>query len=1044
MAERTSYKGEVAGSSPVGGTGNATSGKGTTLKTLKRPEQPKKLLSRPHVPSQRKLLKRDSGLVVPVQRIEVPTTTASSFFHSHAHSQFSVVDGMSDVDKMVQKVASMGQPGLAITDHGNMAATTRLYIAAKANGIAPFPGFEGYLIDPNADGEDMYSAKTERYHFGLFALNYRGYQGLVKLNSKSHTRPRFSRYPRLSLADLVEFGQEYGKDVVLTTGCYFGLVQQQIDQNDHAGAERTIKSYASWFPNTFVELQNHNIKHDEGSGMDDDLMVKILYRIAERQGLPVIATQDCHYTDQKQKVAHALMKRMVYQGEADSEFPGDSFHLASADWVQEHYEPHVWSDVEDSCRWLIAHNRVKIPALDKFTAHVPQISRTPDETLRRMVLDLLAELLADLDISAAKRKKYTDRLNEELRVIRIVGQANYFLMWKMFVDWCRAERICIEARGSANGSLVCYLLGITQVDPVHWNTMFERFLSEDRIKPPDIDMDIESDRRPEAVNWWRQLGEKMGFDVVPIGNWSTLGSSYDASEDKGSVLVSYKSYLRRRSEKIAHDHWYSHDDVTSTGKKRVVYKTNPRTGKPMTKGEVDAYSKGVFFKRYGHIETVDDVHTVSSKDHDGLRELSAMGSVYRSYGVHAAGVLMGSPTLSIADNIPTMLVASSDTTVTQFDMDDVELWGLMKNDILGQATLTIMRRCQEMIHDQYGDIDDPTDFSWIPNNDRDAMRLLREGRTDTGIFHFEGYTKAKGGREMGVASTKDVVMATALYMPGATESGQKDHYLKWRRFGRARKQTYPHPAFEQILSETYGAVIFQEQPIAILRLLGMSMENINLLFKVVKDSGKGSLERNAERLKKLRQEFDFLCVKNEVQDIDHAWHLVTGFISYGFNRAHATGYGLRSYRCAYLKAHYPHEFMAALLEVWAARDKKKEAAYAREARRMKIRLLPPHVNESGPTWTLARNEKKIPRGIRKGLVSIDGMGSPSAAEIAVNSPYRSIDDLIGRVSARSVTGGKEYLKTGKLTGKLAALAQAGALDNLQSSWNKTKTVSFSG
>jgi DNA polymerase-3 subunit alpha len=960
----------------------------------------------------------------------------SSFFHAHTHSQFSTVDGMSDVDLLVTKAHRLGQPGMALTDHGNMAGSVRLYKACKARGMAPFPGFEGYLVDPNAD--DPYHASTDRFHFGVFALSYKGYQGLVKLNSLSHTRPRFSRFPRLLLADLADFATEYGKEVVLTTGCFFGLVQQQIDQGDISAAERTIKTYASWFPYTFVELQNHHITHDEGSGMDDDEMVKTLYRVAQRQGLPVIATQDCHYTDQSQKVAHGLMKRMVYGGEEYSEFPGDSFHLASGDWVAEHYEPHVWEDCEDSYRWLIAHNRVSIPELDTFKAHVPSMSKTPDVTLAQMVRELLAEMLSNTDLTAAKRKLYTDRLNEELSVIKYVGYANYFLLWKRFVDWCRDEQICIEARGSANGSLVCYLMGITQVDPIYWKTMFERFMSRDRIKPPDIDMDIESERRAEAVNWWRQLGEEMGFNVVPIGNWSTLGSTNDGN-DKGSVLVSYISNLRRKADNIAQTKWIdteamraeNKDGELKAGQKRI-WKVNPRTGKRMTKAEVDTYGKGVFFKKYGHIKTIEDVRTISEADYLGLRALAKMGSVYKSYGVHAAGVLLGSPELRIEDVIPTALVASSDTTITQFDMDDVEEWGLMKNDLLGQATLTVMRRCQEMIHEQYGDIEDATDFSWIPYNDRAACKILREGRTDNGIFHFEGWTKAKGGKEMGIASTKDVVMATALYMPGATESGQKDHYLKHRRMGRvgSATQNYPHTSFEEVLSETYGAVIFQEQPIAILRKLGMSMENINILFKVVKDSGKGAIARNTERLEKLRKEFDYLCVKNEVDDIEHAWHLVTGFISYGFNRAHATGYGLRSYRCAYLKAHYPHEFMAALLEVWAARDKDKEALYAREARRLDIRLLPPHVNDSGATWKLSRGRNMQPRGIRKGLVSITGMGPGSAAEIALNQPYRSIDDLVTRVSARSVTGGAEYRKTGKLTGKLEALAQAGALDDL--------------
>lgn len=968
-----------------------------------------------------------SKLVVP--QLAVPSAD-SPWFSCHTHSHFSVIDGTVPVPDLVRKAKLLGQQGLVLTDHGNMGGSVQLYQSCKAAGILPFPGIETYLLDPNAD--DQTDGKTKRFHAGLFALDYKGYQGLVKLSSLAHTRPRFwNKFARLMLSDLAQFGQEYGKHVVLTTGCFFGLVQQQIVSDNLQSAELTIKSYAQWFPHTFVELQNHGIVHDKESGMDDSQMVEVLYDIAQRNGLPVLATQDSHYADQSQKVAHGLMKRMVYRG-ADDEFPGDSFHLASADWVAEHYEPHVWEDVEDSCRWLLAHNRLTIPALDTFKAHVPSMAEDPMTVLKKKCRRLLAIMLSEMELSQAKRQKYVDRLEEELSVIEYVGMGNYFLLWDKFVKWCHEEGICIEARGSANGSLVCYLLGITQVDPIQWNTMFERFLSRDRKKPPDIDMDVESDRRQECVNWWRQF-----FTIVPIGNWSQLGSRDDGS-DKGSVLVSYMSYLRTKSEQMAHDYWLDHEEYDDKGKKKVVYKVSPDTGKPMTKAAVMDYAKRIFFKRWGHIKTVEDVYEVSANDYYGLRELASTMNVLKSYGVHAAGILMDSPSLPIADNIPTMLVASSDTTVTQFDMDDVEQWGLLKNDLLGQKTLTIMRRCQEMIHEQYGDIPDATDFSWIPFNDRAACKLLREGRTDNGIFHFEGWTKAKGGKEMGIASTKDAVMATALYMPGATESGQKDHYLKFRRLGREgiMQQNYPHEAFAAVLTETYGAVVFQEQPIAILRILGMSMENINLLFKVVKDSGKGAVERNAERLATLRKEFDYICAKNNIEDVEHAWFLCTGFINYGFNRAHATGYGIRSYRCAYLKAHYPHEFMAALLETWAGASgkdrngKTKEDLYAAEARRLDIRLLPPHVNESGLSWTLARRSNMEPRGIRRGLVSIKGMGDASAAEIAMKAPYTSIQDLVTRVSARSATGGAEYMKTGKLTGKLAALAQAKALENL--------------
>lgn len=930
----------------------------------------------------------------------------SMWFNSHTHSKYSKIDGMTHVEDLVRKAHLLGQPAMGLTDHGNLAGITEGYLEASKLGMKFFPGIETYLLDPSAD--DPMHAKTGRFHVCLLARTYKGYQGLVKLSSLAFTRPRFSNFPRLTLGDLKTFADDYGDDVILMTGCYFGLAQQQLVKEGIDAATRVVETYASWFPHTFVEIQSHNIAHeDDGEFATDTDINNALIDIAHFAGLPVMATQDCHYTDQVQKEAHALMKRMVYRGDEYSEFPGDSFHLASSDWVAEHYDEGTWHLAEEGAAHMLSLHDVKIPALDKYKPHVPHMADDPDRVLGKMVREKLVKFLHDRDMSRAKSKRYSDRLEEELSVIKYVGQANYFLLWRKFVLWCRKQKIAIEARGSANGSLVAFLLEITQSDPIQWNTLFERFMSRDRKKPPDIDMDIESDRRAEAIQWF-----KDNFaEAIQIGAWSALGSTEDDEGNaKGSVLVSYKSYLRSKSEKLAQEYF-------------------DKKGITVTKAALADYAKRIFFKRFGHVESIEDIYDLSERDYWGLREMSDMDSVIKSNGVHAAGVLLGSDEVSLAENIPTMLVASSDTMTTQFDMDALDYWGLMKVDILGQVTLTVMKRTQEMIGRA-----DATDFSWIPKDDRAACKILREGRLNNGIFHFEGYTKARGGKEMGIANTKDAIFASALYMPGAMNSGQKDHYLKHRRNAELnRKQQYPHEVFRQVLSETYGAVVFQEQPIEILRGLGMSMENVNKLFKVVKDSGKGAVERNKVLMEELRKEFEYLCVKNGIEDVDWAWHLCTGFIEYGFNRAHATGYGIRSYRCAYLKAHYPAEFMAALLEVWALRGKSgkldKEKEYMREARRLEIRLLPPHVNVSGPSWTLDNSNRRA--AIRRGLASVKGMGYGSAVEIAAKAPYASITDMVQRVSGRALTGGAAWTKEGVISGKLKALSEAGALDGLE-------------
>lgn len=915
-----------------------------------------------------------------------------TWFNLHVHSQFSVRDGMTRVHDLAEKAWMLGQPAMGLSDHGNMAGTIQLYKACKKFDIAPFPGFEGYLLDPRSD--DPYNDKTQRYHLGLYALDIKGYKALVRFVSMTYTRPHFSRFPRMLLSDLADLGRSHGKHLVLTTGCFFGLIQKTVTNGDSPEALRALKMFAQWFPHTIVELQHHNIVDDIH---DDDVLVRELVYLAKTAGLPVMAGQDNHYTDQSQKKAHALMKRMVYGGE-DDEFPGDYFHFGSAEWVSLHYDPRTWKRVSDTSDYLLSINEMTMPPLDEFKVHMPAMAQRPMKRLRAVCEKEFAAYTAGM--SATKVKKRFSRLNEELSVIEDINMPNYFLIWRKFEHWLRAEKIAHEARGSANGSFVCFLLGISQVDPIIWGVNYERFISRDRIKPPDIDMDIEDIRRHEAVNWLL-----THFPSVQIGTWGKLGTSInDDGEETGSVFVTYLAYLRGQCEKMARE---------------TVERKNGK------KGEIKDIAFAIFNKRYGHVKSMRDVYHLSKRDYRALRTLSNMDSVYKSYGVHAGGVLLGSDTLDLDEYVPTMLVASSNKKVSQFNMDDVEELGLLKMDLLGQATLAVMRICQELIGRA-----DPLDFTWIPLDDRKACAVLRSGQRDNGVFHFEAYTKSKGGKEMAVRSTMDAVIATAAYMPGCVDSGQKDKYVETRRDPNKRRRYMQdaedlHPIVAHELAETNGIMIFQEQPLQILRKLGMSVANVNLMYKTLKDSGRGAVERNRIRLDQLRIEFDKLCTAKGVSDPDAVWQAVTGFMAYGFNKAHSAGYGLRSYRCAYLKVYHPLEFMTALLAVWSGR--KKETLYVREARRIGLRIGPPDINISGVSWSLDRRRGAI----RRGLLSIKGIGDGAAREIAEKAPYKSIEDLVHRVSGRAISGGVKYLKTGIMTGKLKALDDAGALESLK-------------
>lgn len=900
------------------------------------------------------------------------------WFHAHTHSEFSMLDAISSVETLVEKVVRYKQPSIVLSDHGNGAGWVQLYKAGLKFGIPVFPGLEGYLTTEPIVEPKKGDPTLERFHIGMISLNLKGYRELSKLMSLSHTRPRFNRFPRFDLNDLAAFSSD---NIAVTTGCFFGLVQQILVTDGPKRAKRIVEMYARWFPNTFVEIQNHNIDHSQqGHGKllsSDEEICQALVDIAMSVGLPILATQDSHYCDAKQKPAHELMKRMVYRGEndgADNEFPGDSFHLATTEWVKEHHKKKHWKLALEGSKQLLDLHDLQIPALDNYKAHVPTVKKNPQKWLFRMCWKAL-EKLEDDGILVKSVKQYRKRLEHELDIIEFLGHAGYFGVVQAVVQFCKDEGICVEARGSANGSLVCYLLGITSIDPLEWGLLFERFLSRDRKKPPDIDLDIEDVRRPDVLDFVFR-----NFGAAQIGTFQQLGVRDDPEkgDDKGSILVTYNSYLRY---KLGNDNFV------------------PRFGKG--------------------IETVGQVREVSRKDYLGLRQLAKV-KVKRAYGVHPAGLLLNGDDQKIEDYVPTMLVASSNTVVTQFSGEDAEEFGYLKLDVLGQRTLTTMRRCQELIGRK-----DPTDFKWIPPNDKATLRYLSKGYTDNGVFQFEGYSMARGARALQIRSTMDCVVAGAIFRPACIDSGVTDAYIT-RRFDKdARKNIeYPHPAFEEVLKGTHGLVLYQEQVLEIMRRLGLDYEGINTFFKIVKDSGKGATARNLERIKEVEKQWEDICERNGIDDPEWAWTYIEGYTKYGFNKSHAAGYGVRSYRVAYLKVHFPLEFHAALLESWAG--KPKESLYIREARTCGIRLLSADVNISGASWTVDRRKQAI----RRGLSSIKGIGKTAADEIASNAPYNNLDELIEANSARSVSGAPKFIKEGVWSGNLQKLKEAGALSSL--------------
>lgn len=878
-----------------------------------------------------------------------------NYCHLHVHSHYSVLDGMSPVSMLVAKAAQHGHRAMALTDHGNMSGAFQLYKACKQHGVLPYPGLEAYVV------HDVSDKTAPRRHLTMMARNLDGYRAMLRLTTRSFDQQHYHYKPRIDYADLASLTPQEADGVIVLTGCHFGvLIQSMLTEHglDMAAGAATLDMLGSWFPHLFVEVQAHGIGRDNGPS--DDEVNQTLFKLAMDKGMPVVPTQDCHYCDKSMKPLHGFMKQLAYGAVdlGDVAFPGDAYHLSTTDWIKRRYPDHMQAEFDTAFGHIIGLHDLVLPPLEKYRYHVPVSTSDPAKELKQRCFAALMNRGLD------QKPRYFDRVIEELGVITSSGFDDYILLVAEYCGWARSQGILINARGSANNSLVCWLMDITGVDPVAWGLDFSRFLMPGRKKPPDIDMDIEDERRADVVAYIQQQHE-----LVQIGTYGKLGLYDDQSG--GGLMVTYFASRRR-----------------ALGNDRYRDEYGPQPG----------------------------WHDIPA-DHQRLINELGNQTIYKSHGAHAAGFAISAPSLKISEWMPLMRVVSSDTWVTQMTMDDVEDAGFVKLDLLGLRSLTTMRRCLELIGQ--------TGWDWIPLNDPATFKFLRQGVKDTGIFQFEGHTASMGCRQVKVKSVKDLVLVNALYRPAARNSGYVDEFLRNRD---AKSVTWPHPIFEKHLSETWGVPAYQEQVLGILKDIGMPLAELNDFLSAIKvkhgqagmsDASTATFERNY-------QKFVDLCLAAGMTQraADRGWELVKGYAAYGFNKGHAVAYALLGYRLAYLKVNHPLEFHAALLETTEGTP--KEAAYVREARRFGVRLLSADVNVSGPSWTI--DVKR--HAIRRGLVSIKGIGFNAASAIADAAPFTDLEDLIDRCPARAVTGGKDWAKKGTLSGVLAKLRDAGALRSL--------------
>ena len=891
------------------------------------------------------------------------TKFAEVFFHTHVHSHFSVNDALHSVPEIIGSAAAMGQPGMALTDHGVMGGVFQGYNEARDHGMKFFPGVEAYLVRSVPDAK-AHKDRT-RWHVGLMALDYTGYKALVALVSRSYSEDRFFYKPLIDFADLAELKDAgLSEHIALTTGCYFGLPIQELVTRGPEEAKHVLRTLASWFPHTFVELQHHHTDH--GDGWDDSAVLTSMVGLAHDLGLPTILTGDCHYVDEVHKHAHSMMKELAYQGDpGEDAFPGDSYHVCDHQWIEDHVLTlpnglSILNETTASYEHLLQLNQLQIPALDKYQFLMPSVDPNPDQRLLQLTRDGLTARGKDTP-------EYVQRAKDELSIIKDTGFANYFLMTYEVCEFARSKEIRIQARGSANGSLVCWALGITDIDPIEWKLTMAGFLTRDRSKPPDIDLDTQTFRRDELIEFVSRRFRCVQQCTPSSWSWSD-------EDGKGSLFIQFKNMMRRRL------------------------------------GEDQFVKQG-----YGRLTSVDEIEQLDPAVCQRIRELAEI-KPWRSYGAHAAGFVLDSSLQPIDELVPTMRIASSKKTVTMMTMDDLEAAGLVKLDVLGLRTLESL----DIMRKQLGWSWD--DFERIPFDDPSVMGRISMGQIGNGTFQLEGFAMAKGVAKMKPRDIHEVIQAAALFRPACIEAGATERFLTNRLAPHTIR--YPAEVAEEVLRPTHGEFIFTEQVLDLCGELGLDVETTQSILKAmkVKHGKKGYNPKSEAAFQAAEQDFlaaaTLHCSDKEAKEL---FQLIFAFNRYGFKKAHATPYGILGYRTAWLQVHHPRIFWHGVLDVVNRKGQgPKEEQYITAARMYSnVRIHEPRIEPNtvaSAGWTIT------PDGLRKGLASIKGIGRSVAESIESLGVITSIDDL-----AAAVSGWKSWKETGEFNGAMRTLQDANAL-----------------
>ncbi len=859
------------------------------------------------------------------------------FTHLHLHSDYSLLDGAITIKKLIKFGKEHKLKALAITDHGNIFGAVKFFEAANQAGIKPVLGMEAYFTEDAR----LKLSENKYYHLIILVQNATGYKNLCKLISYAYQEGFYFK-PRIDYKLL----EQYNEGLIVTTACLGGHIPSLLMQEQYTKADERI----DWFLRVFGE-ERFYLEVQPADQQEQVILNNRLYEVSKRRGIQLVAAGDCHYVSQDDHEAHETMLAIQTHAKvSDTDrftFGDCRAYIRTPDEMLVSFKDHedaVWNSgkIADSCNFQFETGKLFFPKFE-----LPP-NYTEDTYFHKICFEGLNKLLDSERIERVKEQEYRDRLELEVQLIIKMGFVGYFLVVSDFIAWARANDIPVgPGRGSAAGSLVAWSLQITDIDPLKYNLLFERFLNPERVSMPDIDIDFCINGRDAVINYVKdRYGHDKVCQIITFGTMLAKGVIKDVARALGFPFEDSNTLTNFIPDqlKITLD-----EAIKQEPKLQEMIDTNPQVAK--------------LFDLAKRLE-----------------------GVTRHASKHAAGIVIAPEPIS--DMLPVFVPPKTSDLVTQYAMTELETLGFLKMDFLGLKNLTLIKHTTDLIKKLHGTV---IDITRIPLDDPKTFVLLGKGET-SGVFQLESSGLKEVLRKLQPACFEDIIAVNALYRPGPLGSGMVDDFIE-RKHGR-QEIIYLFPELEPLLSETYGVIVYQEQVIKIASTIGgYSLGEADILRRAM---GKKKVEVMDEQRKIFMEK---ATARNfDTEKAKELFDLMAYFAGYGFNKSHSAAYALIAYQTAYLKANYPAEFLACLISLEMG-NAESMAKYVYEARDRGLKVLPPDINESQTDFTVVNGVIRFGlRGIKNvGMAALDSM----LAHRTEGGPFKDLLDFCKRIDLRT-------------------------------------------